>query len=164
MAYCIDPRGAAGSPGEVHSTQLNTVGVVREFSDGQYIYLAGATSTVAGDFVVFTPPTFAGVRLTTALKGSVAIATGAVDAATKWGWYGYIGAFTANCLSATLSVGSTTGYLFATGTAGSGEDVVTKNAQIKGAVVTGAPVTSTGGGSQTVVINRPYVGSYDESV
>ncbi len=159
-AYCIDPRAAAGAPGEVHSTQLNSVGSVREFSDGYYIYLAGATSMAAGDWVVFDVGTYTAVRMTTSTRGSAAVATAAVDAATKWGWFGYIGSFTTNCLSATLS----NGPLFATATAGFAEDVVTKNFQIKEAIPRGAPVTSTGGGSQTVLINRAWVGSYDESV
>jgi hypothetical protein len=158
-AYCIDPRGAAGAPGEVHSTQLNTVGVVREFSDGHYIYLAGVTGTVSGDFICFKPGVYTTARLTTGMRGNVAIATAAVDATTKWGWFGYVGSFAANCLSATLS----NGFLFATATAGSAEDALIKNEQIRGATATGAPVTTTGGGSQTVVIDRPTVGNSSES-
>lgn len=160
MAYCIDPRGAAGEPGEVHATQLNTVGVTREFSNGWYIYLAGVANMVAGNFVCYKPGVYTTALLTTAMRGDVAIATAAVDATTKWGWFGYIGSFTATCLSATLS----NVPIYATATAGSAEDVLTKNEQIEGAFATGAPVTSTGGGSQVVAVNRATVGNYSESV
>jgi hypothetical protein len=158
-AYCIDARPAAGAPGEVHDTQLNPLGAVREFSDGFYIYLQGVVSTVSGDFVSFKPGVYTTARLTTGQRGGVAIATAAV-VASKYGWYGYIGSFTANCLSATLS----NGYLYATATAGSAEDLLTKNEQIKEATAIGAPVTTTGGGAQTVSLNRASIGSYDESV
>ena len=158
MAYCIDARPSAGVPGEIHTTQLNTVGIVREFSDGWYIYLSGVASTVSGDWVCFKTGVYTTARLTTAMRGGVALATAAV-VASNWGWYGYIGTFTANCLSASLS----NGYLYATATAGSAEDLLIKNEQIKGATATGAPVTATGGGAQTVSINRSEVGSYDES-
>jgi hypothetical protein len=159
MAYCVDASPTAGIPGEVHTTKLNELGVVRLFSDGfHYIYLQGIGSTVAGDWVCFKTGTWVTARLTTAMKGGVAIATAATIAST-YGWYGYVGNFTSNCLSATLS----NGYLYATGTAGSAEDLITKNEQIKGAVSMAAPVTSTGGGSQLVSINRSEVGSYDES-
>lgn len=159
-AYCTDSRPASGAPGEVHATQLNEIGAVRQFSDGFYIYLAGVASTVSGDWICFKPGVYTGARLTTAMKGDVCVATAAVDAATKWGWYGYIGSFTANCLSATLS----NGYLYATATAGSAEDLLIKNELIRGATAIGAPVTSTGGGSQLVAIDRAGVGNYIESV
>ncbi len=160
MAYFVDALTASGIPGEVHASQLNELGSVRTASDGNlYIYLKGITSTAAGDWVNFKAGVWATARLTTAMRGGVAIATAAVDATTKYGWYGYVGTFTSNCLSASLS----NVPLYATGTAGSAEDLLTKNEQIKGAFATGAPVTSTGGGSQVVSINKPTVGSYDES-
>lgn len=160
MAVCVDPAGGAGATGEVHSTKLNDLGVVRLFSDGNhYIYLAGVASTAAGDWVNFKHGVWNTARLTTTMRGGVAIATSANTAATTYAWYGYVGSFTSNCLSATLS----NGYLYATGTAGSAEDLLTKNELISNATATGAPVTSTGGGSQVVSINRPQVGNYIES-
>lgn len=158
-AYCVDPRGAAGAPGEVHATALNTLGVVREFSDGYYIYLSGIGSTVTGDWVCFKPGVYTTARLTTAMRGDCAIATAATIAST-WGWYGYIGQFTANCLSATLS----NMYLYATATAGSAEDLLIKNEIIANATALAAPVTTTGGGGQLVSIDRPSVAHYIESV
>ncbi len=162
--YCIDSKPAAGVPGEVHTTQQNSLGATREFSvDGvpmTYIYLSGLTSTAAGEWVAFDPGTYATTRLATTSKGSCAIASAAVDAATKWGWYGFAGSFAAFNLSATLS----NNYVFASGTAGAGTSAVTKNAQVKKAVTRGTITTTTGGAVQTCVIDRPFIGSYDESV
>ena len=161
--YCVDSRPASGVPGEVHSAKQNDLGAIREFSDGttiyRYIYLQGVASTVAGDWVCFKPGVYTTARLTTAMRGGVAIASAAI-VASSYGWYGYEGTFTSNCLSATLS----NGYLYATATAGSAEDLLTKNELIANATATGAPVTSTGGGSQVVAINRATVGNYIESV
>ncbi len=162
--YCIDPRASAGIPGEVHSTKLNDLGSVREFSvDGvpmTFVYLSGLTSTATGEWVVYDPGTFATTRLATTSKGQCAIATAAVDAATKWGWYGMIGSFAAFNLSATLSNNA----VYASGTAGAGTSTITKNAQVKKAVTRGTITTTTGGAVQTCVIDRPFIGSYDESV
>lgn len=160
---CIDPRPAAGIPTEVHTTQLNSLGATREFAvDGvpmTFIYLSGLTSTADGEYVVYDPGTYSTTRLATTSRGQIAVSHGAVDAATKWGWYGIIGSFGAFNLSATTS----NTPLYASGTAGAGTSVLTKNAQIKRAVSRAAPVTTTGGGKQATSIDRPYIGSYDES-
>jgi hypothetical protein len=162
--YSVDPRGSAGIPGEVHTTKLNDLGAVREFSvDGvpmSFIYLSGLTSTATGEWVCFDPGTFTTTRLATTSKGQCAIATGAVDASTKWGWYGYVGSFAAFNLSATLSNNA----VYASGTAGAGTSTLTKNCQVKKAVTRGAAPTTTGGATQATVIDRPFIGSYDESV
>lgn len=162
--FSVDPRPAAGLPTEVHTTQMNQLGAVREFSvDGvvmTYIYLSGLTSTAAGEWVAYDPGTYATTRLATTSRGQCAISTAAVDAATKWGWYGIIGSFASFNLSATLS----NVPLYASGTAGAGTSTLTKNAQIKRAFARGAPPTATGGATQTCVMDRPFIGSYDESV
>ena len=161
--YCVDARPAAGIPGEVHTSKLNDLGAVREFAvDGvvnSFIYLQGVASTVTGNWVAFDPGTYTTSLLATTSKGQCAIAMGAV-VASNYGWYGYIGSFAAFNLSATTS----NTPLFASATAGAGTLAVTKNAQIKKAVVRGAPPTATGGGTQTCTIDRPFIGSYDESV
>lgn len=159
MAYCIDPRPASGIPGEIHTAKQNDLGAVREFSDGHYIYLQGIGSTVAGNWVAFDPGTYLTALLATTSKGQCAVASAAI-VANNWGWYGYIGSFAAFNLSATLSNNA----VYASSTAGAGTSAITKNAQIKKAVSRGAPPTTTGGATQTVVIDRPFIGSYDESV
>ena len=159
MAIVTDPRGGAGATGEVHATKQNDLGIVRTFSDGnEYIYLQGIGSTVVGSWVVFDPGTYTTALLATTSKGQCAVATAATIAST-FGWYGYVGSFAAFNLSATLSNLA----LFASGTAGAATTAITKNAQIKGAVSRGAPPTTTGGATQTTVMDRPFIGSYDES-
>jgi len=160
MAVVADPAGGSGATGEVHTTKLNDLGIVRYFSDGNhYIYLQGVASTATGSWVAFDPGTYTTALLATTSKGQCAIASAAI-VASSYGWYGYVGSFLATNLSATLSNNA----IFASGTAGSGTSAVTKNAQIKKAVARGAAPTATGGGTQTCVIDRPFIGSYDESV
>lgn len=95
MAYSIGPRPVAGAPGEVHSTQLNQVGLTNQFVNGddeigEYVYLPGVASTIAGSWVTYNPS--AGMAsattelLTVTGTGPVAIATAATVAST-WGWY-----------------------------------------------------------------------------
>lgn len=158
--YCVDTRPSAGIPGEVHSTQQNQVGAIREFSvDGvimSYIYLSGVASTAANDWVVFDNA-YATQRLTSTItKGGVAIASAATVANT-WGWYGYVGSFTATCESSILS----NAYCFAMATAGRVDDAVIKNVQIQNAVTKTAGVA---GATATVQIHRPWLGTYAETV
>jgi hypothetical protein len=125
-----------------------------------FIYLSGLTSTATGEWVASipapTPPRVSRRRR----RGSAPSPPAAVDASTKWGWYGYIGSFSAFNLSATLSNNA----VYASGTAGAGTSTLTKNAQVKKAVTRGAAPTTTGGAGRRRVIDRPFIGSYDESV
>ncbi len=161
MAIVADPRGGSGATGEVHSTKLNDLGAVRMFSDGyEYVYLQGIGSTVAGDLVVYDRGTWTTARLTTSLKGGVAVATAATIAST-YGWYGYLGSFSVNNLSAT----ATNVALYPSGTTAVGTSVITKNLQIQGVIARGTPPTTTGGGAQTCQFMSPaWIGAYDESV
>ncbi len=157
-AYCIDGNPAWGAPGDVHTVKMNDVGVVRHFSDGYYIYLPGVASLARGDWVSYKAGVYVPARLTTDMFGDVAVATAAAGVGT-WSWYGYVGSFLARCLSATLS----NGYLWATATAGSAEDLIIKSQLIYRATATGVPVTTAGGGLQIVAIDRPYIGSLLDS-
>lgn len=157
MAICVDSQPGAGSHDEVHATQLNPLGAVRLFSDGnEYIYLKGATSTVAGNVVVFQPGVWIGALAATGLKGSVAIARAAVDAATKYGWYLYIGAET---LAAFSAVTSNT-PLFIGGVSGQWDDTAVKGDQIVNMFCRNAPAATT---SAFIQINRAFVGVSNES-
>src|SRR5678815_5544476 len=92
MGYFVDPSPSAGAPGEVHTSQLNDLGATRKYSDGgTYIYLKGVTSCAVGSVVVYNPSTFTAVLVATGVKGSIAIASAAVDASTKYGWFLIIG-------------------------------------------------------------------------
>jgi hypothetical protein len=121
MAYAVGPyTTAAGVPGEVHATQLNPVGAECQFVTtddelGTYIYLPGVASTVAGSWVTFPSPTGLAacttVLLTVTATGPVAIATAAVDAATKWGWYLVKGYYSGAIAGSNGTIVSGGGYL-----------------------------------------------------
>jgi len=157
-AYCVDASPAVGAPGEVHDTQKNPLGAVRLFSDGNhYIYLKGVTSCADGLVVVFQPGIWTAVLAATGVKGSVAIATAAVDAATEYGWFTYIGSDTITVRSATTSntalfIGGVSGYV--SSTAVKGDQIL--NMMIRNAA--GAD-----GGSAQVQIDRAFVGHSNES-
>ena len=52
MAFSVDSAPAVGAHDEVHSSQYNALGAVRDFSDGNtYIYLKGVTNCADGSVV-----------------------------------------------------------------------------------------------------------------
>lgn len=158
MAFCVDTMGAVGDSTEVHSTARNVLGSVRLFSDGyHYIYLQGVASLAANDWVTFNNA-FQSERLhsTTAKHGGCAIAQSA-PGATEYGWFGFIGTFTASCESSIVS----NGFCFAMATAGRVDDAVIKNKMIFNAITRTAGVAA---GTATVQISRPWLGNFIESV
>lgn len=159
MAYCVDSSPAVGETGEVHTEQKNSLGAVRKFSDGNsYIYLKGVTSCADGSVVVFQPGVWTAILVATGVKGSVAIATGAVDAATKFGWFTFIGQDVGISRSAIAS----NVPLYAGGVAGSLDDVAVKGDQIMNAIARNAAAAD--GGSVVLQIDRAFIGMSNESV
>lgn len=158
MAYFVDSSPSAGLPGEVHTSQLNDLGAVRTYSDGsEYIYLKGVSGVTAGMAVIYQPVTFAAVLVATGLKGSVAIATAAVDAATEYGWFLIVGQY-----STPAALGSAIASnvpLYIGGVAGQIDDTAVKGDQIMNALVRNAA-----GGSAILQVNRAFVGHNNESV
>lgn len=94
----INPDGTVGT------TQLYDLGTRVRAKDvgttaygiGEFVYLTGATSTAAGSVVLITD-TWGTSLLTARDKGSVALALGANDASTKYGWYQVLGKGVAAC-------------------------------------------------------------------
>jgi hypothetical protein len=157
MAYCIDSQPAAGAPGEVHSTKLNDLGAVRQFSDGNtYIYLAGVASCVDGSVVVFQPGVWSTTLIATGVKGGVAVATAAMVAGT-WGWCLYVGQDVGIARSAIAS----NVPLYAGGVAGSLDDTAVKGDQVLGAFARNAAAGS--GDSVILQLDRAFVGISNES-
>lgn len=166
--YCVDARPAAGLPGEVHTTKQADLGAVRLFSvaNGQgvtsavpmaFIYLSGVASTAAGSVVVFGQGVFSTVLVATGVKGSIAIATAAVDAATKYGWYTYIGQDIGIARSAIAS----NVPVYAGGVSGSVDDVAVKGDQVIGMYARNA---AAGGGDSVILqIDRAVIGMSNES-
>lgn len=158
MAYCVDSTPAAGTHDEVHATQLNPLGAVREFSDGNsYIYLKGVTSCADGSVVVFQEGVWTAVLVATTVKGSIAIAQAAIDASTKYGWFLYIGQ---DVITVRTAVTSNVA-LFAGGVAGFVDVAAVKGDQITGMFIRNA--AAGGGGSAIVQVSRARIGLSNES-
>lgn len=158
MGYFVDPSPSAGLPGEVHTSQLNDLGAVRNYSDGSvYIYLSGVSSCVAGSVVVYQPSVFGAVLVATGLKGSVAIATAAVNATTKYGWFMIVGQYAATTRTALTSNTA----LFAGGVAGYVDVAAVKGDQITRLFCRNAPAAVS---SAILQIDRASIGLSNESV
>ena len=158
MASFVDSSPATGAPGEVHDTQKNDLGAIRKHSDGNsYIYLKGVTSCVDGSTVVFQPGVWTAILAATGVKGSVAIATAAVDAATEYGWFTYIGQDVGISRSAVTSNTA----LFAGGVSGALSSTAVKGDQIMNAYARNAGAAD--GGSVIVQLDRAFIGHSNES-
>lgn len=158
MAYFVDSSPSAGLPGEVHTSQLNDLGAVRKYSDGsEYIYLAGVTSCAAGKVVIYQPGSFTAILIATTLRGDLAVATAAVDAATKYGWFMIVGTYsTPSTLGSAIASNVP---LFTGGVSGQIDDTA-----VKGDQITRATVRNAAGGSAILHVNRAFVGLSNESV
>jgi hypothetical protein len=155
MAYCIDSRPAAGLPGEVHTTQLNDLLTVREFSSGTYIYLKGVASVIAGSWVAYDElgvTTGLDSDVAASIVSSVAVSTAAVDATTKYGWFGVKGAF-----SAGAGTVADNAKVYATSTVFICDDAAVTGNQVHGAVWRSADSSNLA----TVQIDFPFIGVTD---
>ncbi len=157
MAYCVDASPAVGEHNEVHATQQNPLGAVRLFSDGNYyIYLKGVASCVDGSVVVYQPGVWTAVLVATTVKGSVAIAQAAVDAATEYGWFLHIGS---DVITVRTACTSNTA-LFAGGVAGYVDVTAVKGDQIMNLWIRNAAAAA---GSAQIQIDRAFIGQSNES-
>src|SRR5687767_3501299 len=81
---------------QVHSVKKYRIGTEKKDAAGNtYVYLKGVASLVAGDAVTFDEAGATALLAANAI-GPVAFAMAAVDANTKYGWFGRAGTFTAN--------------------------------------------------------------------
>lgn len=159
MAYCVDSSPGVGLHDDVHTSQLNPLGAVREFSNGNfYIYLKGVTSCADGDVVVYQPGVWTAVRIAAGLRGPVAVAQAAVDASTKFGWFLHIGADTITVRTAATSNDA----VFIGGVTGTVGTTAVKGSQILGMFIRNAAAAD--GGSAQIQIDRASAGHSNESV
>lgn len=145
-------------PGTVDTTQRVSLGTVRRFYDanygmGEFIYLKGVSSVVAGDPVTYSSA-FVAARTAAGTGNNWAIATAAVDSATKYGWFQIGGQAIAN---KTKTVSLAAGALVGVSTAGL---VITSSSlkELSGAVVAvvaSATTTTNNGGKVVLMLNRP---------
>jgi hypothetical protein len=148
---------AKGAPGEVHDSQQNPLGMEAWFYDTinnvlkKYIYLAGVASTIAGSWISYDEngaTTGLDTDVAASLVGPVAIATAAV-VASKYGWYGRDGAFSAG--AATVADNA---KVFPTSTVFICDDTSVAGSQIVPAIWRSADSA----GLATVEIHDPFVG------
>jgi hypothetical protein len=157
MAICVDNQPAVGSHDEVHTSQYNTLGAVREFSDGNtYIYLKGVTSCADGSVVAYQPGVWTAILVATGVKGSVAIAQAAIDASTKYGWFMIVGSDVITVRTACTSNVA----LFAGGVSGYVDVAAVKGDQITGLFIRNAAAAV---GSAQIQIDRAKIGMSNES-
>lgn len=148
-------------PGNVDATQLVPLGTIRQFIDpvygvGEFIYLKGVTSCVAGDAVTYNA-SFTAVRAAAGnnIPGPIAFATAAVDAATEYGWF-QIGGYAVANKTKTVSLAAGAAVAIATTAL-----VITSSSlkEVQGAVVAfvaSATTTTLYGDKVTLLINRPH--------
>lgn len=114
----------------------------------EFIYLQGASSTVAGDWIVYDE-SYATTRLVANEVGPVAIAMAAIDATTKYGWYQIFGK---NTIARTDTIAADKS-LYVDGTAGRVDDL-----GVAGDIVIGAySMTADTSNVATVYITYPHV-------
>ncbi len=108
------------------------------YGDAEFVYLNGVASVVRGSVCVITG-VGAVTLIAAAAKGAVCLALGAVDTATKAGWFQVLGKGVALC-DATIAADAP---LYADGTSGRCDDTAVAGDLITGMTAFGADDTNT---------------------
>lgn len=146
---------------DTSTTRNHTLGEIVECKDvgstargyAKFIYLKGATSTAAGDAVVFDLSDWTTVRTIAASIGDVGIAMSANAASTSFGWYQIEGV---GIVTAATVLDN--GLVYTTATDGSLDDSQVDSQQILNAQFRGATDT----GFALIQLNRPHAGTDDQ--
>jgi hypothetical protein len=142
MAYTTNWKHLSQAVGcqpiaETSTTPLHPLGAIRQAVDrgansngaGEFIYLSGAASTVAGSWVTYNLDDGSTTLLAANAIGPVAIAM-AATLAGQYGWYQIQGKAVGNALTGFLDNAN----VYATATAGSVDDAVVAGDRVKGAL------------------------------
>jgi len=140
---------------DTSTTQKQILGqIVRakhpDYGVGEFIYLVGVASTVAGSWVTYKPRDFTTALAAGNAIGPVAIAMSA-NVASQWGWYLIHGAYP----SAKSGDVNSNGNLYTTATAGEVDDAIVTGDRIWGAKATAADNSTHG--TVAVEITRPFM-------
>ncbi len=150
------------APGTIDTVAMVPVGTIRRFVDanygaGEFIYLLGVASTVAGDAVSYNAGTFATTRAAAGagIPWKIAFATAATVAST-YGWYQIGGQAIANktktvSFAAGIAVGISTTALI------SASSSLKELLGAWVAVVASATTTTLNGGKIVLMIDRPVL-------
>lgn len=123
----------------------------QNYGSGEFVYLLGVASTVAGDVVTYNPDTGVTARAGANAKGQIGVAMSA-NVAGQYGWYQIGGVAIAN-VAASFASGNA---VYLTATAGTVDDAVVTGDKITSAISTSA-IDTPSTGKALVSINRPYV-------
>jgi hypothetical protein len=149
-------------PGVVDTAKKVPLGTIRTFYDpnygsGEFIYLAGVASTVAGDPVTYNAVTYDTTRAVAGagIPFNVAFATAATVAST-WGWYQISGLAIANktktvSFAAGIAVGISSTALI------SASSSLKELSGAWVAIVASATTTTLNGGKIVLNVNRPVL-------
>lgn len=132
-----------------------TTGIDPALGEGEFIYLKGVASLVAGETVTFKTPATAVVRAVAAGRGTVAVAL-AATVANKFGWFQIRGVATVKV----AALFADNAAVFLTATAGTVDDAVVAADKIDGARGASAIDTPATG---FAYINLNYPGAYGNS-
>lgn len=146
------------APGTVDTTKMVPLGTIRRFADatygmGEFIYLAGATSVAAGEPVTYSLQ-FVAARTAASTGDNWAVATAAVDSASKYGWFQIGGEAICN---KTKTVSLAAGAKVCVATAG----LISASSSLKElsgavvAIVASATTTTNNGGKVVLMLTRP---------
>jgi hypothetical protein len=110
------------------------------YGEGEFIYLPGVASVIAGDVVAYDTKAGTTTRTVAATRGPVAVAMAAVVAG-KYGWFQIQGSAVVSCAGAVVA--GTPAYL--TATAGEVDDAATVGSLVDGMVFKTADGTPSAG-------------------
>lgn len=120
---------------------------------GEFVYLKGVASTVAGDGVVYDLSTGLTTRTVAASKGPFAVSMSANAATTSFGWYQIYGVSIV-----TAGTVADNGQVYTTATDGSLDDAQVDGQQILGATFRSATDT----GQATLELQYAFAGADDQ--
>lgn len=157
----VDCIGLNQPINETSTTQKHPVGFRVKCKDmgtndrgyGEFVYLKGVASTVAGDAVVFDLSTGLTTRTVAASAGPFAVAMSANAATTSFGWYQIFGVGVVTCGTVLDNTA-----VYTTATDGSLDDSQVDSSQVIGAIFRSATDT----GVATIGLNYPNAGADDQ--
>lgn len=154
MAYVIT-EARAGIPaitatGTTVDVPLGTIvnAVDPTYGGGEFVYLLGVASTVAGSWVTYNADDNSTALLAANAIGPVAVAMSA-NVASQYGWYQISG----KAVGAALTAYADNGLVFATATAGSIDDAVVAGDRVKNA----KGASAVAAGFADFEIQRPFM-------